>query len=308
MKSLFFYSLAILLTQNCLSQTMKGFDLSDASIPVSEIRDGGPPRDGIPSIDFPKFIKPSQTTLKDSDRVLGVYLNGVAKAYPINILNYHEIVNDFFDREPVAITYCPLCGSGIAFEAIIQGSRKTFGVSGLLYNSDVLLYDRQTETLWSQLLFEAVAGPLKGKSLEIIPTANTTWKNWKEQYPNTLVLSEDTGFNRNYSLNPYPGYETSDAIYFPLSNYDDRFKPKELVIGIEVNGKYKAYPFSTLNKLQKKEITDVFQSKTLTIIYDSEANSAEIFDKQGNKLPAVTNFWFAWVAFYPDTLVFEVTP
>ncbi|MEX0995598.1 MAG: DUF3179 domain-containing protein [Flavobacteriaceae bacterium] len=305
MKALIFLLIPLFIFQFCEGQTMKGFDLSNASIPVSEIKDGGPPRDGIPSIDFPNFINSDAATLKDTDRILGVSFNGIAKAYPINILNYHEIVNDFFDGAPVAVTYCPLCGSGIAFDATIQGNRKTFGVSGLLYNSDVLLYDRETETLWSQLLYEAVAGPLKGTNLQILPTANTTWKNWKERYPNTLVLSKDTGFNRNYSRNPYPGYDNSDAIYFPLANYDDRYPPKEYVIGIEVNGKFKAYPFSELDKLNKKEFTDVFQDKAFRIVYDSEAKSAEVFDENGNAYPAVTNFWFAWVAFHPDTFVFQ---
>lgn len=308
MKASVFLILTLFLFQLSKGQTKKGFDLSNASIPISEIKDGGPPRDGIPSIDFPNFVNTEAATLSDTDRVLGVTLNGVAKAYPIKILNYHEIVNDFFDGEPFVVTYCPLCGSGIAFEAIIQGSRKTFGVSGLLYNSDVLLYDRQTETLWSQLLYEAVAGPLKGKNLNILPTANTTWENWKQRHPNTLVLSEDTGFNRNYSRNPYPGYENNEAIYFPLAHYNDRYPPKEYVIGIEINGKFKAYPFSELEKNNKSEFTDVFQGKALKITYNKKAKSAEVFDQDGNLFPAVTNFWFAWVAFYPNTLVFEAKP
>lgn len=304
MKASFFLALTFFIFQFAICQNKKGFDLSNASIPVSEIKDGGPPRDGIPSIDFPNFVNSEAVTLSDTDRVLGVTLNGVSKAYPIKILNFHEIVNDFFDREPVVITYCPLCGSGIAFEAIIQGSRKTFGVSGLLYNSDVLLYDRQTETLWSQLLYEAVAGPLKGKNLKILPTANTTWKNWKERHPKTLVLSEDTGYKRNYSRNPYPGYETSDALYFPLTNRNNLYPPKEFVIGIEVEGKFKAYPFSELEKQNNKEIRDAFQGMTLKIVYEPESKSAEIFDEQGKLFPAVTNFWFAWVAFHPDTEIF----
>lgn len=116
---------------------------------VAEIRDGGPPKDGIPAIDRPEFIKASAAKLPDEARVLGVYVNGIAKAYPINIMNYHELVNGRFDKSPVVVTYCQLCGSGIAFDALVKGERRICGVSGLLYNSDVLLYDPQSESLWS---------------------------------------------------------------------------------------------------------------------------------------------------------------
>lgn len=298
------FLLIFLSLQSCYAQSKKGFDLSNSLIPVNEIKDGGPPRDGIPSIDNPKFLKASEVLLKDGDRILGVQLNGIAKAYPINILNYHEIVNDYFGDDPVVITYCPLCGSGIAFDARINGKAKTFGVSGLLYNSDVLLYDRETESLWSQLKYQAISGPLAGQKLEMINTANTTWKNWKEKYPNSLVLSEDTGFKRDYSLDPYPGYDRSSELYFSVNDSDDRYHPKETVVGIEINGKSKAYPFSELEKSDKKEISDNFQGKNLRIMYDADAKSAEILDGKGNPIPAVTNFWFAWFAFHPDTEVY----
>ena len=136
-----------------------GFDLEGALIPVQEIRSGGPPRDGIPSIDRPQFVAGTAAGfLKAKDRILGIERHGIARAYPIKILNYHEIVNDIFGSEPIVITYCPLCGTGMAFLAVIGGERRVFGVSGLLYNSDVLLYDRNSETLWSQLRGKAVAG------------------------------------------------------------------------------------------------------------------------------------------------------
>lgn len=301
--SLFFVLLIVF--QSCYAQSKKGFELSNSLIPVHEIKDGGPPRDGIPSIDKPKFLNTLKTNLKNSDRVLGVQLNGVAKAYPVNILNYHEIVNDSFGDDPVVVTYCPLCGSGIVFDALVSGKAKTFGVSGLLYNSDMLLYDRETESLWPQLKYQAISGPLVGEKLELINTSNTSWKAWKDKYPNTLVLSEDTGFKRDYTLDPYPGYDRSSDIYFSVSDQDDRYHPKETVIGIEIKGKFKAYPFSELEKSGKEEIQDIFEGKNLRIIYDADAKSAEILDIKGNPIPAVTNFWFAWFAFNPDTEVFK---
>ena len=168
-------------------QIRKGFNLSNATIPIDFIRDGGPPRDGIPSIDNPKFLPVKEAGfIEPTDRVLGINFNGVQKAYPVKILNFHEIVNDYCDDQTVVITFCPLCGSGVSFNAMIEDKPRTFGVSGLLYNSDVLLYDRESETLWSQIKGEAVAGPLVGKPLEIIPTYVTSWKAWRDLFSKNL--------------------------------------------------------------------------------------------------------------------------
>ena len=295
---------AFIFTQNACAQSMKGFDLSNASIPVEEIRDGGPPKDGIPSIDKPEFIKASARQLDEQTRVLGVKVNGVAKAYPIPIMNYHEIVNDMFADKPVVVTYCPLCGSGIAFDAAIGGERKTFGVSGLLYNSDVLLYDRQTESLWSQIMMEGVAGPMKGQKLEMVPTMNTSWGEWKRKYPDTWVLTENTGYQRDYTRSPYQGYEKSAQLYFDVEHRDERFHPKETVIGIEINGKFKAYPFSELEKLKSEMLKDKFQGEELIINYQQDSQSATIKNSQGKEMPALTTFWFAWYTFHPETAVF----
>lgn len=156
-----------------------GFDLNDALIEVDEIHHGGPAKDGIPAIDQPKFISAKEASYLSSDaRILGLSLNGVSKAYPINILNYHEIVNDFLADQAVVITYCPLCGSGVGYSANINGKDTSFGVSGLLYNSDVLLYDRETESLWSQLLSQSISGVHKGTELEMLAINHTSWQAW----------------------------------------------------------------------------------------------------------------------------------
>ncbi|MDQ3536054.1 MAG: DUF3179 domain-containing protein, partial [Bacteroidota bacterium] len=202
-----FFLLILFITSQCaFAQKIKDFDISNTTISANEIKDGGPPRDGIPAIDKPEFKKASDIKLDEDTRVLGVIVNGIAKAYPISIMNYHEIVNDHFGGKPVVVTYCPLCGSGIAFDASIENNTRTFGVSGLLYNSDMLLYDRQTESLWSQIMMEAVSGPLVKSKLQMIPTMNTSWEEWKKKHPQTFVLTENTGYTRDYSKNPYPGY------------------------------------------------------------------------------------------------------
>lgn len=295
----------VLFLQFSFGQTKKGFDLKNTSIPISEILDGGPPKDGIPSIDSPEFVKAEKASLKADERILGIFENDIAKAYPIKILNFHEIVNDRIGEQPIVVTYCPLCGSGLVFDATIGGTTYNFGVSGLLYNSDVLLYDRQTESLWSQLEYKAVSGPMRGHHLEIINTANTTWENWKSKHPNTLVLSENTGFKRDYSLDPYPNYSSSSTIYFPVANENKEFHPKEMVIGLEIEGSFKAYPFSELKKSGRSSIEDTLNKKRIIIEYDTRSKSAEIFDVEGVPIPAVTNFWFAWYAFHPETAVYK---
>jgi len=295
----------IIFFSTATSQSLNGFDLKGALIPVDEIRRGGPPRDGIPSVDDPKFTTaPSATYPKDGDRVLGVYYKGVAKAYPIRIMDWHEIVNDTFNGHPVVITYCPLCGSGIAFDARIKGKDRTFGVSGLLYNSDVLLYDRQSESLWSQLLAKAVTGPLKGTELKIVSTANTTWRNWKKRYPETLVLTTETGYARDYARTPYGKYDRSTDIMFPVDNLDNTYHPKERVLGVEVDGKYKAYPFEELAKAGPR-VKDNFSGKTLDIRYDKKNQIAEILNEAEQDINSFVSFWFAWAAFYEDTEVFR---
>jgi len=161
-------------------------------------------------------------------------------------MDYQEIVNDQFNGKPVVITYCPLCGSGVSFDADIDGQKRTFGVSGLLYNSDVLLYDRETESLWSQIMFEAISGPSKGTLLIPIITTTTTWKKWKALHPDTKVLSTQTGHSRNYDRSPYGNYNQERGLYFPVKNQSDKYHPKEWVIGIKIGNKYKAYPFSPI--------------------------------------------------------------
>ena len=220
-------------------------------------------------------------------------------------MNFHEIVNDEFDGHPVVVTFCPHCGSGIAFNAMIEGERRTFGVSGLLYNSDVLLYDRQSETLWSQILSEAVAGHLAGQKMEIIQTFNTSWKNWKDQYPNRLVLSTNTGFSKDYTIDPFPEYYNSEKVWFPVVNENDAMHPKAKILGLEIKGKYKAYPFSELRK-SKGIIKDVVSGQDLLIHYNKKEESAYITDTDNRIITSTTLFWFAWVAFHPDTMIYYI--
>lgn len=205
------------------AKNLNGFDLKGSIVPAREIMKGGPPRDGIPAIDRPRYRSADQVRyLNDDDLVLGLVHNGVAKAYPTRVLVWHEIVNTDFNGDPVVVTFCPLCGTGLAFSAIQNNRELDFGVSGLLYNSDLLMYDRQTEGLWSQIPGKAITGTLAGTRLERLPVIHLTWAEWKKQYPDSLILSKDTGYNRDYSRAPYSGYEKTERLYFPVSKRDWR--------------------------------------------------------------------------------------
>ncbi|MDZ7591175.1 MAG: DUF3179 domain-containing protein [Rubrivivax sp.] len=293
---------------------LNGFDLAGASVPVQAIERGGPPKDGIPAIDRPRFVLAAKAELAASDRVLGIVVNGVARAYPVRILNWHEVVNDRFGERAVVVTYCPLCGTGMAFDDPASagagaGAASTgFGVSGLLYNSDVLLYDRATQSLWSQILSTAVSGPLKGKRLQAVPLTHTVWADWRQRHPATEVLSTETGFERDYARDPYAGYDKIPRLMFDVQHRDDRFPLKEWVLGLRIGGTAKAYPFSVLERAvgPAGELRDTVAGQRLRIRYDRSHGTAEAFDDSGRLLPGTMAFWFAWVAFHPDTDVLRV--
>lgn len=283
------------------------FDLTRHSVPLDQIVDGGPGKDGIPAILTPRFTSAGEATfLQGADRVLGLTLGAEAKAYPIKILNWHEIVNDTVGGTAVVVTYCPLCGTGIAFDATVQGSLHTFGVSGLLYQSDLLMYDHQTESLWSQIGMHAVAGPLTGERLTPVFLEHTTWVEWRAAHPSTLVLSTRTGSFRNYERDPYLGYADRPDLMFETSHFDAGYHPKEWVVGVEMNGAAKAYPFAELRKA-RSPVSDKLGGRRITLHFDTRIRSASVTDGEGKPLPSVMAYWFAWYAFHPDTQVFKVS-
>ena len=290
-----------------VAQQKNGFDLTDALIPVKEIRSGGPPRDGIPAIYGPRFVPAAeQTDLDEDDRILGVFVGGVAKAFPVTILEHHEVVNDWTQQTHMVVTYCPLCGSGMVFRTGDDG-KAVYGVSGLLYNSDVLLYDHGSESLWSQILGQAISGPKRGEKLDSIPTVHTTWASWQDSHPETYVMTRETGYSGiDYRSGPeaYKGYERSRRVWFPVAHKDRRYHPKAWVLGLQLDEISKAYPFEELSRTDGV-IQDRIGEVEVTIHYDGESAWAE--DAAGALLPAVRLYWFAWIGFHPDTRVFTVT-
>ena len=284
-----------------------GFDFTKHSAPLNKIYSGGPPKDGIPSIDKPNFVsgvKAEEDFLNDQDRVLGLFLDGRAKAYPIRILNWHEIVNDRIGDKGIVVTFCPLCGTGMIFDSNVNGKPTTFGVSGLLYQSDILLYDRETESLWSQIKSSAVAGELTGTRLKLLSSTQTTWRAWKKKHPKSLVLSTNTGYRRNYEKDPYQDYYSSSSLMFEVNQKKNWYHPKEQVVGIEVGEVSKVYPFSELSKANVP-FKDVVGGVTLKVFYDADSQTASIYDLKGRLYPSVVGFWFAWYAFHPETEVYK---
>ena len=283
------------------AQVKNGFRLTNATIPVEEIKHGGPPRDGIPSLDHPQFISPVEADfLDDNDLIIGLNINEQQQAYPIKILNWHEVVNDIIGGQEVVVTYCPLCRSAVVFNSRINDRVLSFGVSGLLYNSDVLLYDRQTESLWSQLLNAAISGEYSGTILEMIPSQVITWKEWRAKHPDTRVLSDETGFSRAYQSSPYELYELSDHLMFPVTEQNYILPNKELVLGVRSGKRFIAFP---LKELRKSENDVIY--KSVTVKYDQSRKSAIAYNTFGEVVPSVTLYWFAWYAFHPNTLIYR---
>ena len=215
-----------------------------------DIISGGPPPDGIPPIDDPQFVTASDVRfLDDQEPVLAVEVNGEAKAYPLQIMTWHEIVNDEVGGVPVTVTYCPLCNTGIAFERpTIDGELLDFGTSGKLYNSNLVMYDRETETYWMQATGQAIVGQLTGEQLTFVPARILSFGDWRAEHPDALVLSRDTGHDRPYGENPYAGYDSTDQPFLFTGKPDPRLPATARVLGIARAGDVVAFPYEAVRE------------------------------------------------------------
>jgi len=230
-------------------------DFSRHTVPFEEFASGGPPKDGIPSVDHPSFINVREANgwLADRDPVALVSLNGEARAYPLSILIWHEIVNDEIGGRPVSVTYCPLCNTTIAFDREFRGTILDFGTTGRLRHSDLVMYDRQTETWWQQATGEGLVGEHAGEQLTFVPVTVRSWRDVREQRPSVRVLSRDTGFPRaftqRYGTNPYEGYDRGSGPwrqFFRFGRDDGRLPAMERVVALEHGDEHLAVPFSVL--------------------------------------------------------------
>jgi hypothetical protein len=316
-------------TKNTLYLSYERQTLTDKSL------SGGPPKDGIPSIDNPQFESADAVgdRLADGDIVFGIVQDGVAKAYPQIILASHEIVNDTIAEQPIAVTYCPLTGTVLGFKR----GKTTFGVSGRLINNNLVMYDRATQAWWPQMLATSIPGPWnttpEPASLQEIRLIWTTWKRWRNAYPDTRVLTEDTGYARNYNRDPYgsynprKGYYKDDSTLFPPLDTSDRFKMKDIVIGARTTSGAAAFYKPSLRKqgVLEGQIADT----PIVAVYDPKLDTGYVYrgSKEGVKntdgaitvngdqyspanLPlerimAYDAMWFAWYGYYPDGNVYS---
>ena len=281
------------------------FDLSNTTIPLGEIFSGGPPKDGIPALTNPKLIAARKATyLRAEDRVIGFVYENDARAYPLRILNHHEIVNDQVGQLPIAVSYCPLCDSAAVFDRRTPLGVREFGVSGLLYNSNVLLYDRggRPESLWSQIMTRGISGSARNKSLKTLPVELTTWKAWLTRHPKTSVLSQKTGHRRNYGQNPYASYFSSPRLMFPAKPTSQRLPAKSKVLGVWTETMSRAYPVAAFGR-RKRIVEDNLGGRQITIEFNPEANSLRVVGADPG-VQWLYSLWFAWYAFHPDTEVY----
>ncbi len=279
-----------------------GFKLEPSLIPIDEILKGGPARDGIPALDRPDHTAAREASWRDDELVVGVVRGKETRAYPIAILVWHELVNDELGGDPILVSFCPLCGTALVFDRRLQGRTREFGVSGLLYRSDLLMYDRETESLWSQIGANAVTGTLMGQRLELLRSRTLTWKAWREAHPETTVLSKQTGFHRDYGRTPYEGYETSKLLYFPVKA-DARRHPKMPTLGLRIpDGPSRAYPGEEIARAGGR-VDDVFSGRRVLVRYDSKTRRFDFEIPEG--IEVIEGFWFAWMAFHPESSVFE---
>jgi len=321
-----------------------------------EIISGGVPRDGIPPIDNPEFISIAEASdeLAAQSPVIAVEVDGIARAYPLEIMIRHEIVNDQIGDVPVAVTFCPLCNSGLVFDRRVDGETLRFGVSGLLRNSDLIMWDDKTQSWWQQLLGVGIVGQHTGTQLAIFPSQMVSFEAFATQYPEGEILSSS---GRSYGTNPYTGYDSSSDPFLFLGELDDRLFPTERVLAGTIGGDPVAYPFSVLSEeivindtvggvavvaiwqpgttsaLDQSSIDDsrdvgmaLLYSRELDgvvltfsvdddgVIRDDQTGSAwnvfgtatggELAGAQLKQKIAAPHFWFAWVAFEPDTAVY----
>ncbi len=235
------------------------------SVPISEVLDGGPGRDGIPALENPTMVNAEDNIiLLDNDLVLGFKNGNDVRAYQHQILDWHEIVNDNIGDVSLAVTYCPLTGTGIGWNRFINGKETTFGVSGLLYQTNLVPFDRATLSNWSQILNESVNGNLIGKKADLIALVETDWKTWRTMYPNTKIVGLNTGFNRTYGVYPYVTYRTDNDFFLFPTPKDDRLPSKERVYAIISNDRAKAYRFSDFNGANT--IRDTFGGKSYLVV------------------------------------------
>jgi hypothetical protein len=270
--------------------------------------------DCISSLDSPKFVsaRQAQKILKDDDLVIGVAFDNwqkeddYVKAYPVKILNWHEVVNDYINEIPIAVTYSPLTMAHRVFQTMDGGSVDPLGVSEMMINSGIVLYDRDTKSLWNQFDGAALTGIKRDQKMKLYPSVLVRWADWVREYPTTEVLSTNTGFDYNYNEYPYGDYAQKSDVFYPLEHTDDRLKPKDTVLGVVIGNNAKVYPLTELEKAfaNSETITDEFFGKKIVLSNNKKLFKA-VDSQTKEQLSFLTGYYFAWEAFYPGVEIFK---
>lgn len=284
-------------------------DFSKHSIDFAEILSGGPPKDGIPSIDDPVFIPVSQSAdLDDKEPVIGLEIDGDARAYPLRVLMWHEIVNDTVGGRPVTVTYCPLCNAALVFDRVIDGSPDTFGTTGKLRNSDLVMYDRKTESWWQQFTGEAIAGEKTGTRLALVPSRLESWERFKSRYPDGQVLVPNNSGMRNYGTNPYRGYDTMSRPFLFSGELPDDIQPMARVVVVRDDANPIIVSLLKVREegpLKRGDVTIIWEEgQTSALDTGSIAKGRDvgniIVQRAGMDVPYDVTFAFVANAFMPD--------
>jgi hypothetical protein len=272
------------------------------SVPLDRLMQGCPARDCIPSIDSPRYVAATDADhVADDDLVITLAYKGAHFAFPTSILDHHEIVNGTFAGDPLAITWCPLCGSAVGVKRAVGNTVTTFGVSGVLYNSDLVLYDRETETLWDQIEAKGIVGPMTDEKLALIPVSMARWSRWQAKHPDTLVLSTDTGFDNNYTNDHFAEYRESTRLFMPVSATDERLHAKTVVYGFDLDVADVALSIAFTESLLAKDgsyrRSIAGKESVISLLEDGSV----ILERDGEVFYPIRLFWFAWYTFHPET-------
>lgn len=248
-------------------------DFSKHSIPYNEVTSGGPPRDGIPAIDNPRFVTVAEADawLRPQEPVILLELAGEVRAYPLQILIWHEIINDVVGGIPVAITWCPLCNTAIVFRREVDGLVLDFGTTGRLRFSNLIMYDRQTESWWQQASGEAIVGQMTGRQLEMLPANLVSWHDFKTAYPHGRVLSRETGYSRPYGLNPYTAYDLGGPVLYQGPTIPAALPAMARVVTVDMGSEAVAYPYDLLARV--KVVNDTVAGRPIVVFWRAGAVS-----------------------------------
>lgn len=282
-----------------IKETFKYGKNSKKSIPLSELNQGCPKIDCIPAIDNPEFVSINKADfIHDEDIMMLVEYNGVKKVYPRKIMQVHEIVNDYYGDKPLAMTYCPLCGTSVAFIPIIDGQRVELGVSGVLHSSDLVMYDRKTKSLWGQITGRAIVGPKTGERLKIVSSGLMKWSEVKQTWSDAMVLQQPQKDSDRYDSFRYQKYVESEKLMFPVAVEDARLPSKTVVYGIEIDGAFIAFEEEYLKK--RTPMIESFGKRTLKVSYQN-GKAIAVDKKTKEQFNVLRVYWFAWYAFHPET-------